>query len=111
MLPVYKRVIFFTVLVAMRDGHLDVFARQVNDRVKWFGSDVLVQQVHQSVFGKELFVVIKNVQSSVQEYIILKQRLNVVVLITVAGKYAQVGHEFNKRTVVLFGWFFMGLLC
>src|SRR5690606_6078499 len=49
-LSVYKRVVLFTVLVAVSQGNLDVVSLQMDNRVpQFFGVDLLLQQVEQAV--------------------------------------------------------------
>jgi hypothetical protein len=56
-LPVHERVVLLAVLVSMGDGHLDIFAVEVDDGVQLLGGEVLVEQVLQPVLGVVLLAV------------------------------------------------------
>ena len=71
MLAVHERLIFLSILVAMRDNHLYILPFQVDDRVKRLGGHILVQQIHQTVAGIETLAVVNNGKSRVQEDIVL----------------------------------------
>src|SRR5690606_33867253 len=52
MLAVYKRVVFFTVLLAVGNGYLNIFALQVDDRITHrFSIDVSLQQIPEPMLG------------------------------------------------------------
>ena len=71
MLAVHERIIFLSILVAMRDNHLYILPFQVDDRVKRLGGHILVQQIHQTIAGIETLAVVNNGKSRVQEDIVL----------------------------------------
>ena len=57
MLAIDERIIFFAVLVAMCNDYFYIFSLEVYDRIQALSGHILIQQVQQSVTGKELFTV------------------------------------------------------
>ena len=100
-LPVDERIIFFAVLVGVRDGHFNVFAVQVDDGIQDFGGEVVVEQVFKPVFRNVFLAVEGNCQAGIQKNVVFEQRLDVLIAIDVIAKDFGVGSELNDSSVVL----------
>ena len=85
----------------MGDHHFDVVSGQVDDRVQRVGGHVLVQQIHQSVAGIELFPVIENGQPRVEEHIVLQQVFHILLFVLIRFENLPVGNELNLCTIGL----------
>ena len=72
MLTVYERIIFFSVLVTVRNHYFNILTFQMDDGIKRFGCHIFIQQINQTIPRMITFPVIKNRQSAVQKDIILQ---------------------------------------
>ena len=59
MLSVDERVILFAIMLAVREGHLDIFAFEMNDWIANFlGGCLTGKEIEQSIFGMKNLAVI-----------------------------------------------------
>ncbi|MPM59499.1 hypothetical protein SDC9_106343 [bioreactor metagenome] len=100
-LAVNKSVVFFAVLVGMSNSYFNIFTVKVDNGIKDFGGQVVVEQVFEPVFRIEFLTVKSNRQPRIQENIIFKQRLNMLLTINIVSKNFRIGSKFNNRSVVL----------
>ena len=65
-LTVDERVVFFSVLSGMGEGYLDVFAFQMDNRIKSGCRHVVVQEVYKTVARQDAVTVIDNGKSGIE---------------------------------------------
>ena len=79
MLAVDEGVILIAVLVGMGEGNLDIFALDMDDRIKGRDRHILRQQIQQTVLGDEFLAVIDKRQAGIEVRIVAQQLLNIVI--------------------------------
>ena len=102
-LTIDERVILIAVLVGVRQGNLDVFAHDMNDRVERRDGHILRQEVEQTVLGGIFLAVIDERQTGVEVRVVAEQLLDVVIaeMVVLKESFAVVGHELDDRTASL----------
>ena len=103
MLTVYERIIFFSVLVTVRNHYFNILTFQMDDGIKRFGCHIFIQQINQTIPRVITFPVIKNRQSAVQKDIILQQRFNKLIFILIILEYCIIGYEYYFRSIGFLG--------
>ena len=99
MLTIYERIIFLAVLIGMREGYFNVFSFQMNNVVKAFGSHVVLQQVFQSVTGKNLLSIIYKGQTRIEVSVITEQGFDKLILEFIIHKQRFVWFEEDSSTI------------
>ena len=86
MLTIHEGIVFFAILIGMREGYFDVLSFQMHNVVKPFGSHVVLQQVLQAMTGKDFLTVINKGQPRIQVSIVTEQGFNKLILELIAHK-------------------------
>ena len=100
-LPVDERKIVLPVLVQMGEGHLDVVALEVYDRIEGFLGKVFLQQVLEAFLGTKGLSVVLESKTLVQKRIVADHPLDVLVAEPVLPEHVGIGSEGNAGPVHL----------
>ena len=98
MLPVYKRVVFFSVLIGMRESNLDVIANHMNNRVQSVRCHVIVEQILQSVTAFDTPSIVHNGESGIQIGIVAQHGFHDIIVERVVLEQRVVGFKINIGT-------------
>ena len=100
-LPVDERVVALAVARPVRDGHLDVVAREVDRRIERRVGHLLVQQVQQTVLRDVGLAVELEGQAEVEVSVVLHHLLDVLHVVGVGAEHLLVHAERDQRAVAL----------
>ena len=100
-LPVDERVVALAVARPVRDGHLDVVAREVDRRIERRVGHLLVQQVQQTVLRDVGLAVELEGQAEVEVGVVLHHLLDVLHVVGVGAEHLLVHAERDQRAVAL----------
>ena len=98
MLSVDKRVVFFSVLIRMREGNLDVIANHMNNRVQSVGCHVVVEQIFQPVTAFDTPSIVHNGESGIQIGIVAQHGFHDIIVERVVLEQRVVRFEINIGT-------------
>ena len=99
-LSVDKGIILITRLVGVREGNLNIFARDMNNRIKRISGHALCEQVEETVLGDKLTTVIVERKAGIEIRVVAKHGLNILVaeLIIIEEFFVRIRRELNART-------------
>ena len=100
-LTVYKRIIFFAILIFVSEGHFNIFSLQMNDGVTYFiRIGFTLQQIKQTIFTYITFAVIINNQPRIKVTVIPELVIEILVYIMKILKYTFIRGECYQRTII-----------
>ena len=106
MLAIDERVVLLTILVRVRESHLDILALQVDDRIERVVGHAVLQQVLQSVTAEDAATIIHNGQTSIQVGIVTQHILHDVVVERILFEQCIVWLKIDIGTILV-----LGILC
>ena len=106
-LAIYEREVIFPVLLDVGEGHLNVIALNVNDRIERILREVFPEQILESILGSELLSVVTDGQTAIQVGVIPEHAPDVLVAVAKLLKHLgirSVGDEgaIRFRTLLVF---------
>ena len=102
MLSVNEGIIFFSVLIGMREGYFDVGSLEMNNRIKHRNRQIVVQQIFQSIATYYVTSIIVNAESGIEIGIIAQLLLNIFITEGIVEKKCIIRYEKYFCSILLF---------